>query len=440
VYAAKGSPTRILLGFTVLVFVLGLCMTTSAQVAVLAPVAMGVVATLGLPAHSNMAKGVFLVLCYVGSLCSNMILSSAVTILAWGIVEQQTGVHIFWSHWLLAFLPLIPLTILAAWWTMRWLYPPETSCPLPDQGSAPAVAHVVGPWSWNERKVLGWLLLAITLWSTDFWHHLNPAAIAMAMGLILTLPGLGVLDVPAIKSVNFFIIVLVGGVLSMAEVLTVTQALAPLTAMLGTWHEALLANAWRGTLALYWGGFLYHFLIGAEFTMVSTMLPVLLDLSTLHGYNPAAMAMLWLFAGGGKLFIYQNTAVVFAYSFGVFQPKDLLKVGAVLTVVEGLFILLLVPLYWPLIGLPWRSTPQAVVAPLPVATSPWQHDLLRPRTAGQWSRLPPVASPWPGGSEGRKFGQVPSGHVTDLHFMDLHRQPKRIAIDEHPDDEVMHLD
>jgi hypothetical protein len=42
--------------------------------------------------------------------------------------------------------------------------------------------------------------------------------------------------------------------------------------------------------------------------------------------------MLWTFAGGGKLFMYQNTALILGYSYGFFTAKDLLKVGAVLTV------------------------------------------------------------------------------------------------------------
>jgi len=63
--------------------------------------------------------------------------------------------------------------------------------------------------------------------------------------------------------------------------------------------------------------------------------------------------MIWAFAAGGKLFVYQNAAAV-GYSYGYFEGRDLLKVGAVLTVVEGLILMVLVPLYWPLIGLPWR--------------------------------------------------------------------------------------
>jgi len=87
---------------------------------------------------------------------------------------------------------------------------------------------------------------------------------------------------------------------------------------------------------------------------VSTSLPLLLTWAEFHGYNAAAVGMIWAFAAGGKLFVYQNAALVVGYSYGYFEGRDLLKVGAVLTMVEGLILMGLVPLYWPLIGLPWR--------------------------------------------------------------------------------------
>jgi di/tricarboxylate transporter len=43
------------------------------------------------------------------------------------------------------------------------------------------------------------------------------------------------------------------------------------------------------------------------------------------------------------------------YSYGYFESKDLLKVGAVLTIVEAIFLMILVPVYWPLIGLHWMA-------------------------------------------------------------------------------------
>jgi di/tricarboxylate transporter len=43
--------------------------------------------------------------------------------------------------------------------------------------------------------------------------------------------------------------------------------------------------------------------------------------------------------------------MVTGYSYGYFEAKDLLRVGFVLTVVESLVLMVLVPLYWPLIGI-----------------------------------------------------------------------------------------
>ena len=65
------------------------------------------------------------------------------------------------------------------------------------------------------------------------------------------------------------------------------------------------------------------------------------------------IGMIWSFASGGILFVYQSAVSVLGYSYGYFEGKDLLKVGAVLTLIEGAILLVLVLVYWPLIGLPW---------------------------------------------------------------------------------------
>jgi di/tricarboxylate transporter len=261
----------------------------------------------------------------------------------------------------LAFLPLFILTLVISWLTIRWLYPTDPATLPPDASALHDMVRALGPWSRDEYKVLGCLLLGVVLWATDFLHHINPAAIGIGMGIFLTLPQVGVLDAKAVKSVNFLPVLFVAGSITMANVLTDTHALGRLTDFLGTWHAALLSESWRATLTLYWGGFLYHFLVGSEMTMVSTLLSALLKMATTQGYNPVAMGLLWVFAGSGKLFVYQALSLILGYSYGFFTGRDLLKVGAILTLAEGLFLLILVPFYWPLVGLPWQSTPSSQV-------------------------------------------------------------------------------
>ena len=54
---------------------------------------------------------------------------------------------------------------------------------------------------------------------------------------------------------------------------------------------------------------------------------------------------------GGKIFVYQSGVLLVGYSYGYFEAKDLLKVGFILTVIESANLVLLVCLYWPLLGI-----------------------------------------------------------------------------------------
>jgi di/tricarboxylate transporter len=152
---------------------------------------------------------------------------------------------------------------------------------------------------------------------------------------------------------NFLLIAFVSGAIGMGHVLTDTGALDLVTDPLMRVMVPLLSNGVQAVTVLYWGGVFYHFLLGDPNAMVSTSLPVLLQAVEGHGYNAMLIGMIWSFASGGILFVYQSAVSVLGYSYGYFEGKDLLKVGAVLTLVEGAILLVLVTLYWPQISLPW---------------------------------------------------------------------------------------
>ena len=67
--------------------------------------------------------------------------------------------------------------------------------------------------------------------------------------------------------------------------------------------------------------------------------------------NPLLLGMIWTFAAGGKLFAYQSGVLIVGYSYGYFAARDLMLMGAWLTIVEFIALLMMVPTYWPLIGL-----------------------------------------------------------------------------------------
>jgi len=47
----------------------------------------------------------------------------------------------------------------------------------------------------------------------------------------------------------------------------------------------------------------------------------------------------------------QSGVLIVGYSYGYFESRDLVRMGAWLTIVEFVVLVLLVPFYWPLIGI-----------------------------------------------------------------------------------------
>ena len=104
------------------------------------------------------------------------------------------------------------------------------------------------------------------------------------------------------------------------------------------------------TVTMYWAGFVYHFFLASEISMLGTSIPVVMNFAKARGMSPLLLGMIWTFAAGGKLFAYQSGVLIVGYSYGYFEARDLVRIGWWLTVVEFLVLLVLVQFYWPLIG------------------------------------------------------------------------------------------
>jgi sodium-dependent dicarboxylate transporter 2/3/5 len=346
------SYSRILLGLIINDFLLTFIIPSGlARIAILATVSLAVIEAFHAERGSNIARGMFLIMTYTGNLFDKMLLAGAGSITAAGAMTKYGNVEVFWGQWLLAFLPCSLLTVYVAWRLTLWLYPPEKMTLAGGADFFREELARMGPWSSAEKKAALLLCAAILLWTTDFLHHIPPAMIALGAGLAALLPPVGILDENDVRTANYMPVFFVAAAVSMGNVLDATKGLDVLTTTVFTGIQPWLSNVVSTTAIMYWAGFVYHFFLASEISMLATSMPLVMEFAKSHGMNPLMLGLIWTFSGGGKLFAYQSGVLVLGYSYGYFEARDLIRVGAWLTVVEFLILMLLVPLYWPLIGI-----------------------------------------------------------------------------------------
>lgn len=345
------SYSRLLLGFIIVDFVLTFLVPSGiARVTILGSIAIGVVDAFGVGPKSNIGRGLFIIITYAATIFDKMLIAGAASILARGIIQDHAGVPVLYSRWFLAYLPCDLITIFACWRLMLWMYPPEKPR-IEDSTLLQKQLDRLGPWSAAEKKCALFLLTAVTLWMTDFLHHISPALIGLAVGLTGTLPRVGLLDADDARKLNYSAIWFTAAALSLGRLLSATKGLDVLTGLVTAVIDPLVTGPISSAVVLYWTAFVYHFFLGNETAMLSTSLPVILDFAKMRGLDELATGMIWTFASGGKIFVYQGAVLIVGYSFGYFDARDMLKVGLALTIVESLILLLLVPVYWPLLGI-----------------------------------------------------------------------------------------
>ncbi len=344
--------SRILLGLIIAAVLLTFIVPSGvACVVIMASIALGFIEAFGVGPGSNIGRGMLLIVTYSAGLFDKMVIAGASSITARGLIERLGGVQVLWSRWFLAYVPCTLITIFIAWRLMLWLFPPEKPALSGGDHYVRAEIEKMGPWTPLQVRAALLALVAMGLWLTDFIHGISPSIIGLGIGFCAVLPGLGVLTAEDLKRVNLLPTFFVAAALGMGEVLNQTKALSLLTNVVFAWMEPLLSNVFVTTLVLYWTGFVYHFFLASEISMLGTSMPLLMNFAKAHSFNPLLLGMIWSFAAGGKIFVYQSAVMMVGYSYGYFQAKDLLRIGFLLTVVESIILMLLVAFYWPVIGI-----------------------------------------------------------------------------------------
>lgn len=343
--------SRLLLGIIVIAFLLTFIVPSGvARVVIMAPICIGIINLFGVDKNSNIARGMFLLMVYTCAIFDKMIIAGTGAITARNIIERIGEVDVTYSFWLLAFFPCALTTIFVGWRVTLWLFPPEIESLEGRRAEVQAHFNNVAAWSPMHTKACILVMLALTLWLTDWVHGVSAAKVAFGVGLIGLLPFVDVLTADDFRKANMLPYFFVAAALGMSEVLRSTGGLTVLTDVFLGGMEPLLANKVVAVPVLYWTAFVYHFFTASEISMLATSLPILMEFAKSHGIDALWLGMVWTFAAGGKLFAYQSAPLIVGYAYGYFRHTDMLKLGAILTVVEFVALAFCTFIFWPVLG------------------------------------------------------------------------------------------
>lgn len=251
------SPARLVLGFMIATAFLSMWISNSATTMMMAPIALSVAAVMGGDEADNQrfAACLLLGICYAASIGGvGTLIGTPPNVLAAGYLRQTFGLELSFIDWMKVGVPIVLVLTPLTWWLMvRRAIPVRVSG---EAGSATFIAAErarLGPVSRPEWRTalcciaiaLAWMFRPL-LADLPGLGALSDEGLAVGMAMLMfvipagsvSTPQARLLDWSAAKSVNWGVILLFGGGLSLAAAMDqsgLAQALGEALAGLGAW-------------------------------------------------------------------------------------------------------------------------------------------------------------------------------------------------------------
>jgi anion transporter len=354
-----GTQTRHMVVGTILVgIVLAFVVpSTTARVACLIPIILGIAAAFGAGRHSAFTAMLMITTVQTSSFWNMGIKTAAAqNMVALGFIEKATGETINWLEWLMAGAPLSILMSIALYFVMMRMMPPEIKqAPGGREAIAKALAEM-GPMQPSEKKLLAITLILLAFWaSEDIFHDLDTSTVTVAGIALMFLPGIGIMTwKDAQPKIPWGTLLLLGVGISVGSALSQTKAAAWLAEVIVA--EAGIEQATPLFILAAMSLFLIviHLGFANASGLASAMIPIIIALLQgvkTPGINVVGMTLIFQFVVSfGLILVVNGPQNLVAYGSDTFSARDFARTGIVLTVIGFALVLLLGATYWHWLG------------------------------------------------------------------------------------------
>jgi len=350
---------RVVIGAILVGFVLAfLVPSTTARVACIVPIMMGVIAAFGVDRKSRLAGVLMITTAQAASIWNVGIKTAAAqNMVAVGFIEKTLKVSITWLDWFIAAAPWAVIMSLVLYVVMMKMMPPETGEVAGGKAAIDDALRQMGPMQASEKKLLVISLTLLAFWATEqVLHKIDTSTSTIVAIALLFLPGIGVMNwKEAQGKVPWGTIVLFGVGIGLGTALLQTKAAGWLANYL---VQGLgLADAGAFAILAVLAAFLIvvHLGFASATALASAMIPIVIGvLQQVHtpGLNLVGMTMILQFVVSFGFILPVNAPQsMLAYGTDTFSARDFIRTGLVITVIAYALTLLFAATYWPWLGL-----------------------------------------------------------------------------------------
>ncbi len=354
-----GTQTRqVVLGAILVGFVMAfLVPSTTARVACLVPIMLGIIAAFGVDKKGAFAGMLMITTVQTASIWNVGIKTAAAqNMVAVGFIERTLNYTITWLEWFIAAAPFAILMTIALYFVMTWMMPPEVDEVPGGRESIRNSLADLGPMKTSEKKLLAISLTLLAFWSTEgVLHRFDTSTTTIAAVALMFLPGIGIMTwKEAQPRIPWGTIVLFGIGISLGTALLQTKA--------ATWLAdiAVIQFGLANATALFILGAMSLFLVvihlgfASATALASAMIPIIIAVLqgvATPGINIVGMTMLLQFVVSfGFILVVNAPQNMVAYGTETFEAKDFVRTGLVLTVIALALVMLLGATYWHWLG------------------------------------------------------------------------------------------
>jgi len=331
--------------------------STTARVACLVPITLGIISAFGVNRKGAFAGMLMITTVQTATIWNVGIkTASAQNMVAIGFIENSLQKSITWLEWFVAAAPFGILMSIALYFIMTRMMPAEVEQVPGGREQIQKSLAELGPMKTSEKKLLAISLTLLAFWATEgILHRFDTSSTTLAAVALMFLPGIGIMTwKEAQPRIPWGTVVLFGIGISVG------------TALLQTKGASFLANLAVAEFGLKYASSLFvlavlslfltliHLGFASATALASAMIPIVIAVLqgiATPGINIVGMTMLLQFVVSfGFILVVNAPQNMLAYGTETFEAKDFVRTGLVVTAIALALIMLLGVTYWRWLG------------------------------------------------------------------------------------------